>query len=43
MFWVLLLYGIIQNIETYILDPLLVGSSVGIHPPYQLLWKFWEH
>lgn len=35
--WVLLLYGIIQNIETYILDPLLVGSSVGIHPLYQLL------
>ncbi|HAN75396.1 MAG TPA: AI-2E family transporter, partial [Planktothrix sp. UBA8402] len=35
--WVLLLYGIIQNVETYILDPLLVGSSVGIHPLYQLL------
>ncbi|HBW57873.1 MAG TPA: AI-2E family transporter [Oscillatoriales bacterium UBA8482] len=35
--WVLLLYGIIQNIETYVLDPLLVGSSVGIHPLYQLL------
>ncbi|MEL7227826.1 MAG: AI-2E family transporter, partial [Cyanobacteria bacterium J06576_12] len=27
----------IQNIETYILDPLLVGSSVGVHPLYQLL------
>ena len=26
-----------QNIETYILDPLLVGSSVGVHPLYQLL------
>ena len=35
--WVLLLFVIIQNIETYILDPLLVGSSVGIHPLYQLL------
>lgn len=35
--WVLILYGIIQNVETYVLDPLLVGSSVGIHPLYQLL------
>lgn len=35
--WVLLLYVIIQNLETYVLDPLLVGSSVGIHPLYQLL------
>ncbi len=35
--WVLLLYVIIQNLETYILDPLLVGSSVGVHPLYQLL------
>ncbi|MEO1401015.1 MAG: AI-2E family transporter [Cyanobacteria bacterium J06635_1] len=35
--WVLILYVIIQNIETYILDPLLVGSSVGVHPLYQLL------
>ncbi|MEM9452136.1 MAG: AI-2E family transporter [Cyanobacteria bacterium P01_E01_bin.6] len=35
--WVLLLFAIIQNVETYILDPLLVGSSVGIHPLYQLL------
>ncbi|MEL6469020.1 MAG: AI-2E family transporter [Cyanobacteria bacterium J06623_4] len=35
--WVILFYIIIQNIETYILDPLLVGSSVGIHPLYQLL------
>lgn len=35
--WVLLLYAIIQNIETYVLDPLLVGSSVGVHPLYQLL------
>ncbi|HIK10713.1 MAG TPA: AI-2E family transporter [Oscillatoriaceae cyanobacterium M33_DOE_052] len=36
-FWVLILFAIIQNVETYILDPLLVGSSVGIHPLYQLL------
>ncbi|NER80039.1 MAG: AI-2E family transporter [Leptolyngbya sp. SIO1D8] len=35
--WVLLLYVVIQNLETYVLDPLLVGSSVGIHPLYQLL------
>ncbi|MEM8809694.1 MAG: AI-2E family transporter, partial [Cyanobacteria bacterium P01_G01_bin.38] len=35
--WVLILYVVIQNIETYILDPLLVGSSVGVHPLYQLL------
>lgn len=35
--WVLLLYVIIQNVETYVLDPLLVGSSVGVHPLYQLL------
>ncbi|MEL6321307.1 MAG: AI-2E family transporter, partial [Cyanobacteria bacterium J06626_14] len=37
LLWVLLLFIIIQNVETYILDPLLVGSSVGIHPLYQLL------
>ncbi|MEM9213085.1 MAG: AI-2E family transporter [Cyanobacteria bacterium P01_F01_bin.150] len=35
--WVLLLFIVVQNIETYILDPLLVGSSVGVHPLYQLL------
>ncbi len=35
--WVILFYIVIQNIETYILDPLLVGSSVGVHPLYQLL------
>jgi predicted PurR-regulated permease PerM len=35
--WVMLLYIIIQNLETYVLDPLLVGSSVGVHPLYQLL------
>ncbi|MBT9316809.1 AI-2E family transporter [Leptothoe spongobia] len=35
--WVLLLYVVAQNLETYILDPLLVGSSVGVHPLYQLL------
>lgn len=36
-FWVLLLFAIIQNVETYVLDPLLVGSSVNVHPLYQLL------
>jgi predicted PurR-regulated permease PerM len=35
--WVLILYIIVQNLETYVLDPLLVGSSVGVHPLYQLL------
>lgn len=35
--WILILYAIIQNLETYVLDPLLVGSSVGVHPLYQLL------
>ena len=35
--WVIIFYAIIQNIETYLLDPLLVGSSVGVHPLYQLL------
>ncbi|MCZ0903728.1 AI-2E family transporter, partial [Microcoleus sp. HI-ES] len=37
LLWVLLLFVIIQNLETYLLDPLLVGSSVGVHPLYQLL------
>ncbi|PSO85864.1 MAG: AI-2E family transporter [Cyanobacteria bacterium QS_7_48_42] len=35
--WVLLLFAIIQNVETYVLDPLLVGNSVRVHPLYQLL------
>ncbi len=35
--WVLLLFVIIQNLETYVLDPLLVGNAVGVHPLYQLL------
>jgi predicted PurR-regulated permease PerM len=35
--WVLLLFAIIQNLETYVLDPLLVGPSVKVHPLYQLL------
>ncbi|MGI8936388.1 AI-2E family transporter [Leptolyngbya sp. BC1307] len=35
--WLVIFYAIIQNIETYLLDPLLVGSSVGVHPLYQLL------
>jgi predicted PurR-regulated permease PerM len=35
--WVLLFFVVIQNVETYILDPFLVGSSVGVHPLYQLL------
>lgn len=35
--WVILLFAIIQNLEAYVLDPLLVGSSVKIHPLYQLL------
>ncbi|NEO99429.1 MAG: AI-2E family transporter [Symploca sp. SIO2E9] len=35
--WVFLLFVIIQNIETYILDPLVVGPQVKVHPFYQLL------
>ena len=35
--WVLLLFAIVQNLETYILDPLLVGNSVKVSPLYQLL------
>ena len=35
--WGLLLFAIAQNLETYVLDPLLVGSSVQVHPLYQLL------
>ena len=35
--WVFLLFVIIQNLETYVLDPLLVGNSVKVHPLYQLL------
>lgn len=38
--WVLLLFVIIQNLETYVLDPLLVGTSVRVHPLYQLLAVF---
>lgn len=35
--WVLLLFLILQNLETYVLDPLLAGSAAGVHPLYQLL------
>lgn len=35
--WVIILYVILQNLESYVLDPLLVGNSVGVHPLYQLL------
>lgn len=35
--WVFILFVVIQNLETYVLDPLLVGNSVGVHPLYQLL------
>jgi predicted PurR-regulated permease PerM len=35
--WVLILFVVVQNVETYVLDPLLVGNSVGVHPLYQLL------
>lgn len=37
LLWVLILFIIVQNVETYVLDPLLVGTSVGVHPLYQLL------
>lgn len=35
--WVLLLFVIIQNLETYVLDPLVVSPSVNVPPLYQLL------
>jgi predicted PurR-regulated permease PerM len=35
--WVLLLFIVVQNLETYVLDPLLVGSSAQVHRLYQLL------
>lgn len=35
--WVLLLFLIVQNVETYVLDPLLVGNSVRVLPIFQLL------
>lgn len=35
--WVLLLFVVIQNVETYLLDPLLVGDRVRVPPLYQLL------
>ncbi|MGB0563561.1 MAG: AI-2E family transporter [Spirulinaceae cyanobacterium] len=35
--WVLLLFVVIQNLETYLLDPLLVGNTVKVLPIYQLL------
>jgi predicted PurR-regulated permease PerM len=35
--WVFLLFVIIQNLETYVLDPVLVGNSVKVPPLYQLL------
>ncbi len=35
--WVLLLFVIVQNLEGNILTPLVVGSSVKLHPLYMLL------
>lgn len=35
--WVLLLFAVIQNLETYVLDPLIVSPSVNVPPLYQLL------
>lgn len=35
--WVLILFILIQNVETYVLDPLLVGNTVKVLPIYQLL------
>lgn len=35
--WVLFLFVLIQNLETYVLDPLLVGNTVKVLPIYQLL------
>ncbi len=35
--WVLLLFFFAQNLEAYILGPLMAGATSGIHPLYQLL------
>lgn len=35
--WVFLLFVLIQNLETYVLDPLVVSPSVNVPPLYQLL------
>lgn len=35
--WVFLLFLLIQNLETYVLDPLVVSPSVNVPPLYQLL------
>lgn len=35
--WVLLLFFFTQNLEAYILGPLMAGATSGIHPLYQLL------
>jgi predicted PurR-regulated permease PerM len=35
--WVLLLFLVVQNVEGNILTPLLIGSSVKLHPLYMLL------
>ncbi|MDY6782683.1 MAG: AI-2E family transporter [Cyanobacteriota bacterium] len=35
--WVVLLFALVQNVETYVLDPLLVGNTVRVLPLYQLL------
>lgn len=37
LLWVFLLFVIIQNLEAYILAPVVIGSSVGLHPLYLLL------
>ncbi len=35
--WVAILFVVVQNVETYLLDPLLVGDRVRVPPLYQLL------
>jgi predicted PurR-regulated permease PerM len=35
--WVLLLFAIVQNLEGNILTPLVIGSSIRLHPLYILL------
>lgn len=37
LLWVLVLFLVLQNLESYLLAPLVVGSSVGVHPLYLLL------
>lgn len=36
-FWVLVVYGIVQFTQTYILEPLIVGAKVSINPLFTII------